>query len=146
MLKTPLTERELRIQKQEEKLRDMQERLEFKESSLESLRSHMDARHKDIRETLLYGTWWHSTIPSLDPVGLQWQKPSAAEIDEEKEEELKHLRYTDQEPLDIKVTTDCSLLHAAATHVLNLHLSVAAGWIWSCQTQPTFFYASSCPR
>jgi hypothetical protein len=68
----------------------------------------MDARHKDIRETLLYGTWWHSTIPSLDPVGLQWQKPSAAEIDEEKEEELKHLRYTDQEPLDIKVTTDCA--------------------------------------
>ena len=122
MLKTPLTERELRIQKQEEKLRDMQERLEFKESSLESLRSHMDARHKDIRETLLYGTWWHSTIPSLDPVGLQWQKPSAAEIDEEKEEELKHLRYTDQEPLDIKVTIDCACcMHWIVRHsVLSL--------------------------
>lgn len=41
----------------------------------------MDERRKDLRETMVYGTWWHSTIPSLDPVGLTWQKPSAAEID-----------------------------------------------------------------
>lgn len=56
-------------------------------------------RHKDIRETLLYGTWWHSTIPSLDPVGLSWQKQSAAELDAKEEEDGKLLKYTDERPL-----------------------------------------------
>jgi hypothetical protein len=46
----------------------------------------------------LYGTWWHSTIPSLDPVGLSWQKQSAAEIDAQEEEEGKLLKYTDERP------------------------------------------------
>ncbi len=58
----------------------------------------IDARHKDVRETLLYGTWWHSTIPSLDPVGLSWQKQSAAEIDAQEEQEGKLLKYTDERP------------------------------------------------
>jgi hypothetical protein len=85
----------------------------------------MDVRQRDIRETLLYGTWWHSTIPSLDPVGLTWQKQSAAELDAEEvflrlcllllpmarpnlkmqtnswqEEEGKKLKYTDDKPLE----------------------------------------------
>jgi len=59
----------------------------------------IDVRHKDIRETLLYGTWWHSTIPSLDPVGLSWQKQSAAELDAKEEEDGKLLKYTDERPL-----------------------------------------------
>ena len=100
------------MQEREAKLQNWQSSLEFKEASLDSLRSVMachracsvctalapistgfvlsvgdrevmDVRQRDIRETLLYGTWWHSTIPSLDPVGLTWQKQSAAEMDAE---------------------------------------------------------------
>ena len=47
----------------------------------------------------MYGTWWHSTIPSLDPVGLSWQKQSAAELDAKEEEDGKLLKYTDERPL-----------------------------------------------
>ena len=99
-IKTPLTERELRLQEREEKLKNWQSSLEFKEASLDTLREVMDVRQRDIRETLLYGTWWHSTIPSLDPVGLTWQKQSAAQLDAQEEEDGKKLKYTDDKPLE----------------------------------------------
>lgn len=63
-------------------------------SAMQATKTQRLAEKAALQKTVV-GGWWHSVLPSMDPVALTWQKPSAAEEEQDEEDTGKLLTYTD---------------------------------------------------